>query len=165
MENWTKPQIFISSCLCWASESVALAMPSVKMPTQITELGFKKPLEKPTYPEIFHHSYMQIKLLTENWPRWIFCSDFLKHFKRKRQDFILRPIIVLFLYLLFIFPSHCHLANMDANQLAKTFAWEYYWMLRLCGKECLTHMCICARGEALPPPCVINLHVSEKSKI
>lgn len=77
---------------------------------------------------------------------------------------------------------------MDANQLAKTFACEYHWLLRLCGEECLTHMCICAHEEALPPLCVIasctghsfclreifakkkkkevpDLHVSQKSKI
>lgn len=29
-------------------------------------------------------------------------------------------------------------------------------MLRLCGKECLTYICICAHEEALPPLCAIT---------
>lgn len=89
---------------------------------------------------------------------FFFLVTFLKRLKRKRQDFILWTFIPLFLSLLFVFTSYFHLEIVDANQLAKIFVWEYYWMLRLCGKECLTHICIRAHGEALPALCAITSH-------
>lgn len=162
-QNWTKPQIFISECLCWACESCsghALCEDAHldNWAWYIFVILPRNPLKSQPYPEIFHDSYMQSKLLVENWPRLIFCSDFLKLIKRKRQDFILWPIIELFLYLVFIFLTYFYLAIMDANQLAKIFAWEYYWMLRLRGKEFLTHTCLCTHEEALPPLWVITSH-------
>lgn len=59
---------------------------------------------------------MQSKSLIEQRPRLIFCSAFLKCFKRKRQDFILWPIILLFLYC-FIFPS----SNYGCKSISQNF--------------------------------------------